>query len=563
MGYFNTIQETFLNNFSLQEKDKEDLIYFLKFLEDSGVGKIIDDTIKNEGKDSRGRKGFNPFHMYAMIVYGFVISKGSLRKLEELCRCDLRMIFLMNGCLPSYAAICEFLNNVVVKVYKQLFVSLVNQFIVKFHLDVSEVFLDGSKFEANANKYLFIFKPTTFHMKLDLKIMTLVNEYIPHYFKPSKIFITSSEIANVITILDSQISENNYSKATGKGIRNTPKMVKDYNILCKYLKKCLEYEEKETICGSERNSYYKTDTDATAMCLKEDYYSGVGSNMHAAYNVQIIVSKGIVLDYYVGQERTDFKAFLRTLDIYYEDYGYYPKLLCADSGYGSFENYEYIKNKKIQNFIKFPMWQKFVDGESIDLFKFIDPNTIQCINGKIGKPVRTKSHPKRKGDVTFLIEECKYCRHKQICFEKVKNKDVHRRFFVGNYLYWSYKNEAIKNLLSPKGIEMRVNRSCQVEGAFGIIKQDLEFDRFRRRSLNKVSMELSLVLSAFLIRKLIKAKQGKDIFTYWKAPENLKDETVKVKKRYKKTTKKTISINKKARAFYKIQKRKVRKQFLN
>ena len=76
------------------------------------------------------------------------------------------------------------------------------------------------------------------------------------------------------------------------------------------------FKKKEEICG-DRNSFYKTDKDATAMCLKEDYYSGLGSNMHAGYNIQIIVSKGIILDYYVGQERNDFYAFIPSIDSFW------------------------------------------------------------------------------------------------------------------------------------------------------------------------------------------------------------------------------------------------------
>ena len=59
------------------------------------------------------------------------------------------------------------------------------------------------------------------------------------------------------------------------------------------LSKVLEYESKEEICGPNRNSYYKTDHDATAMCLKSDYYSGLGTNMHAAYNIQSLVIKDL------------------------------------------------------------------------------------------------------------------------------------------------------------------------------------------------------------------------------------------------------------------------------
>ena len=112
----------------------------------------------------------------------------------------------------------------------------------------------------------------------------------------------------------------------GRGHRN-PKIVSDCLLLSSYLLKLLDYEEKEEICGPNRNSYYKTDHDATAMCLKEDYYSGLGSNTHAAYNFQIIVSKGIILSFYVSQDRNDQYALIPAIEKFYELYNFYHKRL--------------------------------------------------------------------------------------------------------------------------------------------------------------------------------------------------------------------------------------------
>ena len=120
-------------------------------------------------------------------------------------------------------------------------------------------------------------------------------------------------------------------------------------MLYQFLLKSLEYEEKERICGPNRNSYYKTDHDATAMALKTDYYSGLGSNMHAAYNTQIAVSKGIICAYYTSQSRTDIKDFIETLKRFNSFFGFYPKIVCADSGYGSLENYRFLADHNIEN----------------------------------------------------------------------------------------------------------------------------------------------------------------------------------------------------------------------
>ena len=170
----------------------------------------------------------------------------------------------------------------------------------------------------------------------------------------------------------------------------------------------MDYEEKEEICG-ERNSYYKTDLDATAMCLKEDYYSGLGSNMHAGYNIQIMVSKGIILDYYVGQERNDFYEFIPTLDGFYNNYGFYPKRLCADAGYGSLSNYRYLKEHNIENYVKYNMWRQDVSGENVDFYKFVNGKLI-CLNGKtaIEKGEHNGRHPRAKNNKFYVINNTNF-----------------------------------------------------------------------------------------------------------------------------------------------------------
>ena len=128
------------------------------------------------------------------------------------------------------------------------------------------------------------------------------------------------------------------------------------------LEKVLEYEEKEEICGPNRKSYYKTDHDATAMCLKADYYSGLGSNIHAAYNVQALVIKGFVFLYHVSQARTDYSEFVPALENFYKNYGVFPKRVCADAGYGILRNYAYLKENGIENYVKYQSWEGNITG---------------------------------------------------------------------------------------------------------------------------------------------------------------------------------------------------------
>lgn len=524
MPYFTTEKLFLFPSFDIPKKEKEKLDTFLLILEDSGISKIIEDETKNDS--NVGRKSYNPYRLFASIIYGFSKHTGSVRCLEESLEFDLRFIYLMEQERPSYVTISKFLNNVVVPHQKEIYTKIIRSIIERFGISIDDVFIDGTKFEANANKYKFVWKPTTFHKKLNENTRSLLTKYFD--LPNSKETFISKEIAEYLSQLIKIAEAQGYifsEMKTGRGHKKI-EIISDIKLLNDYLNKSLEYEEKEGICG-ERNSYYKTDIDATAMCLKEDYYSGLGSNMHAGYNAQIIVSKGIILDYYVGQERNDFYEFIPALEGFYRDFGFYPKRICADSGYGSLLNYRYLHDHNIENFVKYNMWRQDISGENIDYYKFVDGKLV-CLNGKTA--IRTTQfygrHPKAKNNKFYVIENCRRCKYKKICFKPIKNQKATFRVFETSEEMYLYKQEARENLLSVKGIEMRVNRSSQVEGAFGVIKQDMNYERVRRRGIDKVSAEIMLVCLGYVIRKIFGLIDGTGSIEYWKAPEGLQPESI-------------------------------------
>ena len=140
----------------------------------------------------------------------------------------------------------------------------------------------------------------------------------------------------------------------------------------------------------------------------------------------------------------------------------------------------------------------------------------------------------------------------------MKDKDLDYKIFEVDINLQKYIQQSETNLLSIEGIEMRVNRSSQVEGAFGVIKQDFQYERFRRRSLEKVSTEFMLVCIGYNIRKLFRYFEGKAKFEYWKAPVNLVPEIFKkpsAKRLSKKASKiRSKSINEEAKKKYKYAK---------
>lgn len=533
MSHFTTSKCFLVPSFDLDKKEAQKIDRFLLFLEKSQVGDIISTYIKNNTSNG-GRPNCNYYKLFAVILYGFAFDKYTLRSIENACKFDLRYITIMEQRQVDYSTIARFINNVIVPNEKQIFSLLCKQLKEELKISFEDGFIDGTKFEANANKYKFVWKPLTYHERISVKAYELISKYKLLEKTNLEKYIRSSIIALSLTNLE-KIKEN----------LDVKEYESVHTALCEMLSKVLEYESKEEICGPNRNSFYKTDLDATAMCLKADYYSGLGTNMHAAYNVQSLVIRGFVFAYHISQSRTDYSDFIPVLKAFYENYNEYPKRICADAGYGILKNYQFLKDSKIENYVKYQSWEGNVNGNNPDCYQLNDDGTITCLNGLIGEEVTIENrHHKKANAVFFKVNGCNSCSFKTYCKRFMKKQEEDFKIFEVVKEMQLFKQEATNNLLSPKGIEIRVNRSIQVEGVFGIIKQDYKRARYNRRSIIKVSTETMLNFIGFNIAKLFRFYETGKLNKYWTAPDNLTAGKFK-KPSAKRLSKKGTKINKK------------------
>ena len=523
MSYFNIKRPIFIvpSVKCCEEYGKIDK--FIEILNKSKIGKLIEQEQKKYKKTNAGNPEYNPFNLMATIIYCFSKFKGTVREIENLCKFDLRVMYIMEQNNPNHAIIGKFINKYILPYQYEIFTMITMAIINELNIDTDTQYNDGTKIEANANKYKFVWKPTTYHKKLDIKIKELLFQM--RIEVNGKNLIKSFQFNKLIKeyVVRENIDIN--SIPTGKGKRLT-KEQRNYKLAYQYLIKLLEYEEKETICGENRNSYYKTDKDATAMVLKEDYYSKTSHDFHAGYNIQVMVSSSLVTMYGVFQDRNDNHTFIPMNDLYYKYYKKYPKNECADSGYGMYENYKYMKEHNIKNYVKHFTWSGEADGKRPQLF-YTFKDGVMCLNTCIGEEISFYGirHPRYKNSKLYKFIGCNNCNYSYICKKNLKSKNYNYRLYELVPEYELLKEEARKNLQSPKGIEIRINRSIQVEGTFGQIKNNMNYDRIRRRGLEKVSCEIMLMCLGVNIRKYFSALDGKKIKSnYWNIPSNLKEE---------------------------------------
>lgn len=507
MNYFTTKQTHLQTEFFEDFNENDDVVIFLHLLDKINASKYLKRT------SIVGRKPYNLINMLAATLYGFAKGKGTLRDLEDLCKNDRRFIYIMNGVAPSHTTFATFINNHLTKSIDQIMVEINKNIMIETNKICDTLFIDGTKFEANCNKYKFVWKPTKFHENLNIKIQKVLSEinFFSNNNFPIKQRYSSIELNTILeSYKDELINKNiNFNAKRGRGHKISNEL-RLYFLLQKFLEKTIEYETKESICGENRKSYGKSDHDATFMELKTDYYSHTGQ-MRAAYNMQIGVFDGFIMQCGIFQNRTDYGTFIPFLEKYKQNYNRLPKYIVADAGYGSQNNYSYLESINRPLFTKYTMYEKDHKGKGTnDLFKMKDDSYI-CLNGNIG----TCLYSKPNGTKIYKFEGCKICPFSKRCRRGYRGRDSNARNASYNKDFIEQKRKVIKNLETPKGIELRVNRSIQVEGAFGVIKQDMEYNRCRRRGINNVNLEFNLVCIGYNIKKYIKYKQNKIRYPIW------------------------------------------------
>ena len=263
------------------------VLVFDRFMEGINLEKYL----KAVPAHCTGRLRYDPVSMLKTVLFGFMkYGYISLRELEDNCRVNLRFMYLMKHETPSYRTFGYFIHDVLQPSVEELFYDLNRQIFAEEHIDLNHLYIDGSKFEANANKYQWVWKKATekSRYRLFAKITALFEE-LNAELAPSGIAIpTNTEyapeyLAEVLKQYTAFWKLDEADFVHGRGHHKSPQQ-RHYERLREYMSKLDEYTEKLQICGDGRNSYAKTDHSATFMRVKQDYMGN--GRLLPAYNVQ-------------------------------------------------------------------------------------------------------------------------------------------------------------------------------------------------------------------------------------------------------------------------------------
>ena len=252
-----------------------------------------------------------------------------------------------------------------------------------------------------------------------LKIQTNT-EYVP------------DELKEILTRYASVWDINQESFVYGKGHHKTLQQ-RQYEKLQEYTTKLEEYIEKVEICGGERNSYSKTDHSATFMRIKTDYMGN--DQLLPAYNVQVGVADEYIAVVDVNQYRSDMDCFQSLMEQFNKTYGFYPKYPIADAGYGSYNNYIYCEQHRMEKCMKFPMFKKETEDKKYRDNPFrsvnfkVDPDgNLRCPNDKTFHLAYRKHVPGNqygRQEEVYICEDCSDCPYASQC-KKNSEKPNHK-----------------------------------------------------------------------------------------------------------------------------------------
>ncbi|UWP60555.1 IS1182 family transposase [Ruminococcus gauvreauii] len=517
---------------------------------------------------TKGRRGYNPIMIFAVLIYANMRGVRAVDRIVELCQRDLAFIWLTKGGKPGRDVFYDFIKD---RLTGQVLEDLHYQFIRRLQkedlITLEALFIDGTKIEANANRYTFVWRGSiNYHLaRLLDTIDALYNRFnrflsdsgygkkykIPeaHMFvvegmervrkvieenrkrkltKHSKLpnnTVIEIDRCSPLELLQMQTALTEAARAEGITFQSGKgKHKSEIQQLHEELEACgerlLTYKNNYETMGSDRNSYSKTDVEATFMRMKDDHM--MNGQLKPAYNVQIAVENYFIIHTYISSDRTDYNTLVPVLEKHKAAFCKYPEEATADSGYCSERNLLYLRRHGIRSYIKLQTHEKRKTraykediGKYYNMMYMVEDDThyYRCHDGRRLDHIRTEQS-RQEGYIrqteVYGCEDCGGCEHKARClyrYDGKRDKDKNKVMKI-NETWVELQADSHANIQSEKGILNRQIRSIQTEGHFGDLKENDGFRRFNYRTEEKVCREFMLYAFGRNINKYHRFLEG-------------------------------------------------------
>ena len=458
----------------------------------------------------RGRSPYHPRMMLKVIIYAYMNNIYSCRKIEKALLRDVHFIWLAGYEQPDFITINRFRNRVkdeINNVFTQLVLLLAERGLVS--LDVE--YIDGTKIESKANKYTFVWRGSVEKNRARLMekirvLLSQIDEAVaqenadPH----EKVELTPAQLSGICDELRQSLA--NSPAPEGKEERKARrKREKEISQLEQMSAKLGDYDDRLELIGG-RNSMSKTDPDATFMRMKEDAMNN--GQTKPGYNLQIGTESQFITDFGLFPNTNDTLTLPPFLSSFAERYGRLPDEACADSGYGSEENYRFMEENDVEAYVKYNYFHKEQkrkfrnDPFRIEnLYYNSEDDYYVCPMGQHMTRVGTRHDKSGSGYVSELAiyraQRCEGCPLRGSCYKG----GYPAREIRANHRLNEYKRRAREGLTSERGLELRSKRPIEPEAVFGQMKYNMAYRRFRHFGKDKVTMDFAFFAIAFNIKK--------------------------------------------------------------
>ena len=462
-----------------------------------------------------GRNEYPPRILLKLLLYGYTRLIYSSRKIERACRENICFMYLLEDRpAPDHNTIARFRSQHMQGCEKELLEQFVGMLKKWGYVSLETVFIDGTKIEANANRYSFVWKKSVekklgkLKEQIGKELAALVQKLGIKWHIPEDVQV--HHLKKLRKKLYAKAEAEKLEWLRGKGKRKSP-LQKAIETVNAWLEKWKKYTQDLHICG-DRNSYCKTDHDATFLHMKEDHMRN--GQLKPGYNVNVATSEEFIIGNYISADRNDvhtlipFAEYLKQYDI---------KRICADSGYESEENYCWFEKEcKIKLYVKPSNHeQKKTKKYRTDISRRENmaydagTDTYTCANGKklsLDGVKKSKSSSGFEMETSiYSCKDCTGCPLKEKCIRACGSKkplEERSKVIYVSKRFARQREEMETRINTDEGKLIRVNRSIQAEGVFAMTKEDMSFRRFLLRSAVKVEVEWTLMSLAYNVLKL-------------------------------------------------------------
>ena len=453
-----------------------------------------------------GNSAFNPKMMLKVLVFAYLSNVYSSRRIEELLRRDIYFMWLAGMKRPDFRTINYYRGKRLKVGFDTVFTQVVRLLHEEGFVSLKVQYIDGTKIESVANKYTFVWRGSVekYDARLKAKTEALLrqieqNHAIENQENPVPEELTAEEVTKRVERIKEKVDADNLGKEERKALKQ---------IETDSVPRMNRYKEQLETMGS-RNSYSKTDPDATFMRMKED--AMLNGQLKPGYNIQISTENQFITNFGIYQRPTDTLTMISYLESFKARYGMQSEEIVADSGYGSEENYEYMFSNGMTPYVKYNMFHveqrrgyRNNPFRVSNLFYNPDDDFYVCPMGQKLKFIRQEKRYTASGYQqtvsVYRAGRCEGCPLRGQCHKSKRDRQIEV-----NHTLDDYKARARELLTSEQGIKHRSNRPIEPEAVFGQIKECGRFRRLRLKGLTGAKIDFGLKALAHNLRKLAQA----------------------------------------------------------